>query len=107
VAACLLTLGVRCRPKHAQAVVLDLDSMGHPVHGLQEGRHYNDYDGGCYYRLLYLVVGDVVLWAQLRTRDKGGAAGVVPALPPVVAALRQRCPPARIVVRGDRGFCTE
>ena len=54
--------------------------------------------------LLYsetVVVGDVVLWAQLRTSDKGGADGVVPALTQVVAALRQRCRKARIVVRGD------
>jgi hypothetical protein len=107
VAACLLTLGVRCLPKHAKEVVLDLDSMGHLVHGMQEGRHYNDYYGDYCYLPLYLVVGDVVLWAQLRTSDKGGADGVVPALTQVVAALRQRCRKARIVVRGDSGFCTE
>ena len=107
VAACLLTLGVRGLPKHAKEVVLDLDSMGHVVHGLQEGRHFNAYYGGYCYLPLYLVVGDVVLWAQLRTSDKGGADGVVPALTQVVAAIRQRCKKARIVVRGDSGFCTE
>jgi hypothetical protein len=107
VAACLLTMGVRCVPKHAKEVVIDLDSMGHLVHGLQEGRHYNDYYGDYCYLPLYLVVGDVVLWAQLRTSDKGGADGVVPALIQVVAAIRQRCKKARIVVRGDSGFCTE
>ena len=107
VAACLLTLGVRCLPKHAKEVVLDLDSMGHLVHGMQEGRHYNDYYGDYCYLPLYLVVGDVVLWAQLRTSDKGGADGVVSALTQVVATLRQRCRKARIVVRGDSGFCTE
>ena len=107
VAACLLTMGVRCLPKHAREVVIDLDSMGHLVHGLQEGRHYNDYYGDYCYLPLYLVVGDVVLWAQLRTSDKGGADGVVPALTQVVAAIRLRCKKARIVVRGDSGFCTE
>jgi hypothetical protein len=56
---------------------------------------------------LYLVVGDVVLWAQLRTSDKGGADGVVPALTQVVAAIRQRCKKARIILRGDSGFCTD
>ena len=107
VAACLLELGVRCLPKHAKEVVIDLDSMGHLVHGLQEGRHYNDYYGDYCYLPLYLVVGDVVLWAQLRTSDKGGADGVVPALTKVVAAIRRRCKKARIIVRGDRGFCVE
>lgn len=107
VAACLLTLGVRCLPKHAKEIVLDLDSMGHLVHGLQEGRYYNDYYGDYCFLPLYIVVGDVVLWAQLRTSDKGGADGVVPALTQIVAALRQRCKKARIVVRGDSGFCAE
>ncbi|MSU65394.1 MAG: IS1380 family transposase [Opitutus sp.] len=107
VEACLLTLGVRCLPKHTKEIVLDLDSMGHLVHGLQEGRHYNDYYGDYCYLPLYLVVGDVVLWAQLRTSDKSGADGVVPALTKVVAALRQRCKKARIIVRGDSGFCGE
>ena len=107
VAACLLTIGVRCLPKHTKEVVLDLDSMGHLLHGSQEGRHYNDYYGDYCYLPLYLVVGDVVLWAQLRTSDKGGADGVVPALTQVVAEIRQRCKKARIIVRGDSGFCTD
>ena len=107
VEACLLELGVRCLRKHAKEVVIDLDSMGHLLHGLQEGRYYNDYYTGYCYLPLYLVVGDVVLWAQLRTSDKGGADGVVPALEKVVAAIRRRCKKARIIVRGDSGFCVE
>jgi hypothetical protein len=104
---CLLTMGVRCLPKHAKEIVLDLDSMGHLLHGLQEGRHYNDYYGDYCYLPLYIVAGDVVLWAQLRTSDKDGADGVVPALEKIVAAIRQRCKKARIVVRGDSGFCRD
>lgn len=107
VADCLLTMGVRCLRKHAKEVVLDLDSMGHLLHGLQEGRHYNDYYGDYCYLPLYIVVGDVVLWAQLRTSDKGGADGVVPALTKVVAAIRRRSKKARIIVRGDSGFSVE
>lgn len=46
---CLLTMGVRCLPKHAREVVLDLDAMGHLLHGAQEGRHFSGYyDGYCY-----------------------------------------------------------
>ena len=107
VEACLLEMGVRCLQQHAKEVVIDLDSMGHLVHGLQEGRHYIDYYGDYCYLPLYMVVGGVLLWAQLRTSDKGGADGVVPALEQVVAAVRRRCPGARIIVRGDSGFCVE
>jgi len=63
-------------------------------------RYYGDY---CYLPL-YIVVGDVVLWAQLRTSDHGGDEGVVPALEKIVAAIRQRMPRVRIIVRGDSGF---
>ena len=49
---CLLAMGVRCLPKHAREIVLDLDSMGHLLHGLQEGRHFSAYyDGYCYHPL--------------------------------------------------------
>jgi hypothetical protein len=104
VEACLLTMAVRCLPKHAREIVLDLDSMGHLVHGLQEGRHFHAYYGDYCYRPLYVVAGDVVLWAQLRTSDGGDADGVVAALEKVVTAVRQRCRKARIIVRGDSGF---
>ena len=104
---CLLEMGVRCLRKHAKEVVIDLDNMGHLLHGLQEGRYYNDYYAGYCYLPLYIVVGEVVLWAHLRTSDKGGADGVVPALAQVVAAIRRRCKKARIIVRGDSGFCVE
>lgn len=104
---CLLTMGVRQLPKHAKEIILDLDSMGHLVHGLQEGRHYSAYYGDYCYLPLYIVAGDVVLWAQLRTSDRDGADGVVPALEKIVAAIRQRCKRARLIVRGDSGFCRE
>jgi hypothetical protein len=41
--ACWLQMGVRCLPKHAQEIVVDLDAMGHRLHGMQEGRHYRAY----------------------------------------------------------------
>jgi hypothetical protein len=56
---------------------------------------------------LYVFVGGIPLWAQLRTGDKDGAEGVVAALEKIVPAIRRRCRPARIIVRGDSGFCRE
>jgi hypothetical protein len=105
--ACLWTLGVRCLPKHAREIVVDLDAMGHLLHGTQEGRHFSAYYDGYCYLPLYAFVGDVPLWAQLRTSDHDGAHGVVPALEKIVAAIRRRCKRARIIIRGDSGFCRE
>jgi hypothetical protein len=105
--ACLLEMGARCLPKHAREVVLDLDAMGHRLHGLQEGRHFNAYYDDYVYLPLYVFAGDIPLWAQLRTCDHSAAHGVAPALEKIVAALRQRCPQARLVVRGDSAFGVE
>jgi hypothetical protein len=107
VEACLLQMGTRCLPKHSREVVVDLDAMGHRLHGLQEGRHFNAYYDDYCYLPLYAFVGDFPLWAQLRTAEHEAAHGVVPALEKMVAAIRKRCPKARIIVRGDSGFGRE
>ena len=105
--ACLLKLGARCLPKHAREVVVDLDAMGHRLHGLQEGRHFNAYYDDYCYLPLYAFVGDFPLWAQLRTAEHEAAHGAVPALEKIVGAIRRRCRRARIIVRGDSGFGRE
>ena len=105
--ATLLKMGVRCLSKHAREVVVDLDAMGHLLHGTQEGGHFNGYYGDYCYLPLYAFVGNVPLWAQLRTSDHGADHQVVPALEKIIAAIRRRCKKARIIVRGDSGFCTE
>lgn len=124
---CLLTMGVRCLPRDAREIgkqpkleylrrrlprdareiVIDLDTMGHLVHGLQEGRHFSAYYDGYCYLPLYAFVGNVPLWAQLRPGDADAASGVVAALEKMVAAIRKRYPKARIVVRGDSAFARE
>jgi len=91
--ACLLNKGVRCLPKYARELVIDLDAMGHLVHGAQEGRHYSAYYDDYCYLPLYAFVGEIPLWAQLRTSDQDAATGAVAALAQIVAA---------IVVRGGR-----
>lgn len=105
--ALLVQLGARCLPKHAKEIVVDLDAMGHRLHGLQEGRHFNAYYDDYVYLPLYVFVGDIPLWAQLRTADHGAAHGVAAALERIVAAIRQRCKKTRIIVRGDSGFCVD
>lgn len=107
VQACVLKLGVRCLPRRAHEIVLDLDATGDLVHGLQEGRFFNAYYGDYCYLPLYILAGDVPLWAQLRTAEHGAAHGALEALQSVVAAIRRRCPKARILVRTDSGFCND
>jgi hypothetical protein len=102
--ACLMEMGTRCLDKHTREVVLDLDAMGHRIHGMQEGRHFNAYYDDYCYLPLYVFAGDIPLWAQLRTCEHSAAHGVVPALEKIVAVIRKRCPKARIIVRGDSGF---
>ena len=53
------------------------------------------------------MVGDIPFWAQLRAADHGAAHGAAAAVEQIVAALRQRCKHARLIVRGDSGFCVD
>jgi hypothetical protein len=104
VQATLLKLGVRCLPKHAQEIVLDLDATGTLLHGEQEGRFFSAYHGGYCYQPLYVFCGNIPLWAQLRTADRGAAHGAVEAMEKILALIRKRCRHARIILRADSGF---
>jgi hypothetical protein len=107
IAELLLSLGVGTLDKQATEVVVDLDATGTLLYGRQQGRHFNAYYGDDCYLPLLIYVGAVPLWAQLRTSDRDAADGTVAALPPVVAAIRARCPRAKIIGRADSGFCRE
>ncbi len=104
---CLLTFAVRSLNKDAKEIVLDLDAMGHVVHGLQEGRFFNGYYDEYVYLPLYIVAGRVVLWTQLRSAEHDASFGVVDAIKSVVQEIRRRLPGVRIIIRGDSGFCRE
>ena len=104
VEATLLKLGVRCLPKHAQEIVLDLDTTGALLHGQQEGRFFDAYHGGYCYEPLYVFCGNIPLWAQLRTADRDAADGAVAAMEKILVAIRKRCRHARIILRADSGF---
>ena len=103
----LVRMGVRCLPKDSLEVIIDLDTTDDPLHGHQEGRFFHGFYGCYCYLPLFAFVGSVPLWAQLRTSQGDAARGAVEALKKIVAALRKRCPKARIIVRADSGFCRE
>jgi len=77
VEACLLKMGVRCLPKHAKEIVVDLDAMGHRLHGFQEGRHFNAYYDDYCYLPLYAFVGTFPCGRNCA--------------PPITAPTTQRC----------------
>jgi hypothetical protein len=103
----LLALGVSTLDKDTAEVIVDLDATGTLLYGHQQGRNFNTYYGDYCYLPLLMYVGPIPLWVQLRTSDRDAADGAVEALQKVVAAIRARCPHARIIVRGDSGFCRE
>jgi len=103
----LLQLGVRTLRRRQREVILDFDATHDPLHGRQEGTFFHGYyDCHCYLPL-YAFIGDALVWAQLRTADRDASDGTVEALAHLVPAIRRRCPKARIVLRGDSGFCRE
>jgi hypothetical protein len=105
--ALLLQLGLRTLRRRQREVILDFDATHDPLHGRQEGTFFHGYyDCHCYLPL-YAFIGDALVWAQLRMADRDASDGTVAALEKIVPAIRRRCPKARIVLRGDSGFCRE
>ncbi len=103
----LLRFGVQSLRRGQREVVIDLDATDDPLHGKQEGRFFHGYYDGYCYLPLYAFIGDAIVWAQLRTANRDGSCGTIKALEKIVAAVRRRCPRARIVVRADSGFCRD
>ena len=103
----LLKLGVRCLPSDSEVLILDFDATDDPLHGNQEGRFFHGYYGNYCYLPLYCFCGSVPLWAQLRRSNADASEGTVEALQKIVAAIRERLPSVKIVVRADSGFSRE
>lgn len=69
----LLQLGVRTLRRRQREVILDFDATHDPLHGRQEGTFFHGYyDCHCYLPL-YAFIGDALVWAQLRTADRGAS----------------------------------
>ena len=88
-------------------IVLDVDNSDVPLHGAQEGRFFHGYYGNYCYLPLYVFAGDHLLLARLQTADGDPARHVVAELKAVVSRLKRKWPRAKILVRGDSGFCRE
>ena len=103
----LIQISVQSLSPELSEIVLDFDATDDIIHGLQEGRFFHGYYRNYCYLPLYCFVGSLPLWAQLRRSQLDAYIGTVEALEKIVPILRKRCPQARIIVRGDSGFCRE
>jgi hypothetical protein len=88
-------------------IVLDLDATDDPVHGMQEGRFFHGYYDCYCYLPLYVFCGRHLLAARLRPASVDVATGAVEEVARIVAQIRRRWPPVRILVRADSGFARD
>jgi len=85
-------------------IILDVDATDDTIHGNQEGKYFSGfYDDYCFLPL-YFFCGGQLLWAQLRTSNKGQAFGAVAIFDYIVKRIKQAFPDVEIVFRGDAGF---
>lgn len=104
----LVDLFVEAQGKHApETIWLDLDATDDPIHGDQEGKHFHGYyDSHCFLPL-YIFSEGFLLSSRLRTSDCDPMEGAIEDLSRIVARIRSQWPHARIIVRGDSGFCRD
>ena len=88
-------------------LVLDIDASDVPLHGKQERAEFHAYyDHHCYLPL-YVFCGQAMLACVLRRSRIDGAKNAAAVIKLLVQRLRQAWPQARIIVRGDSGFCRQ
>lgn len=86
-------------------LILDFDATDDPVHGEQAGRFFHGFYRRYCFLPLYVFCGDQLLVSYLRRSNIDGAKHSWAILALLVKRLRQVWPKARIVFRGDSGFC--
>jgi hypothetical protein len=86
-------------------IVLDMDTTDLPLHGKQEGRFFHGYYDNYCYLPLYVFCGEHILCARLREANHDAAFGCLAEIERIVAQIRSAWPKAKIVLRGDSGFC--
>jgi len=105
----LMATAVTQLPRDTRRVVIDVDPTDDPCHGEQQLAFFNGfYDEHCFLPLQVTVQGDGGRqWpaaALLRAGTAGPTVGLASVLRPLVRAIRDRCPQARIELRADSSF---
>jgi len=86
-------------------LILDFDATDDAVHGQQEGRFFHGYYDHYCFLPLYVFCGNQLLVSYLRPSKIDGAKHAWAILALLVKRLRQVWPQAKIIFRGDSGFC--
>lgn len=101
----LLEQFIASRQAVPDELVLDIDATHVPLHGEQEGAHFHAHYNNYCYLPLYVFCGQDMLACVLRPSWRDPAS-VLSALVKLIARrLWQAWPAAKLVVRGDSGFC--
>ncbi len=100
----LVDLFLEAHDQPLERIVLDLDATDDPIHGNQEGRFFHGYYREYCYLPLYIICGEFVLCARLRSSNIDASAGVLEEVKRIVTQIRARWPRVEIVLRGDGGF---
>jgi hypothetical protein len=90
-----------------EELALDIDASDIPLHGDQEQREFHAYYDHYCYLPLYVYCGKAMLAGVLRRSRIDGAKHAAAVIKLLVTRLRQAWPEARIIVRGDSGFCRQ
>jgi len=93
--------------KPPEVIWLDLDATDDPTHGEQEGSFFHGHYGHYCYLPLYIFAGEDLLSARLRSSDCDPLEGAIEDLTRIVEKIQEKLPNARIIVRGDGGFCRD
>ena len=87
-----VTLMLDAGDEPPRQLIIDLDATHDPIHGEQEGRHFNAfYDCYCYLPL-YIFAGRHLLAAKLRSADRDAADGAKDEIARIVSQIRERWP---------------
>jgi hypothetical protein len=88
-----------------EMITLDFDATDDPVHGNQEGKHFNGYyDHYCFLPLYAFCKGQLLV-SYLREAHRDGATHTWAILALLVKRIRKTWPEVKILFRGDSGFC--
>lgn len=98
---------VKTLPRNKQVVILDIDATDDETHGQQQLTFFHGYYDHYMYHPLLVYDGESgnLITAILRPGNRHASRGAMGTLRRLIRKIRQRCPEAAIVVRGDSGFC--
>ena len=105
IAEWMIELFIRSYKKAPEELILDFDATDDLVHGKQEGRFFHGYYDHYCFLPLYVFCGEQLLVSYLRPSNIDGARHAWAILSLLVKRLRKAWPKAKIIFRGDSGFC--